>query len=124
MSHGRESRQRNRKNIAGKAEEGLGRFTGDTKSQAEGVAKQVAGGAQDLYGQARDAASDAAGAARDTAFSFEKVLRNTIETQPYTAAFVALGSWMADRQNTPPLVAERPDRRPKLMGRCSARGRR
>jgi hypothetical protein len=29
------------KNIGGKVEEGFGRFTGDTKTQAAGVAKQV-----------------------------------------------------------------------------------
>jgi len=42
------------KNMGGKVEEGLGRVTGDTKSQVEGIAKQAAGAAQDLYGQARD----------------------------------------------------------------------
>ena len=42
--------------------------------------------------------SDAAGTARDTASSFEKMLRNTIETQPYTSAFVALGiGWLLGR---------------------------
>jgi uncharacterized protein YjbJ (UPF0337 family) len=90
------------KNISGKVEEGFGRFTGDTRTQAEGVAKQVNGAAQDLYGQARDAASDAASAARDTASSFEKMLRNTIETQPYTAALVALGlGWLIGRMHRP-----------------------
>ena len=67
------------KNIGGKVEEGFGRVTGDTKTQAAGVAKQISGAAQDMYGQARDVASDAAGTARDTASSFEKMLRNTIE---------------------------------------------
>ena len=67
------------KNIGGKIEEGFGRVTGDTKTQASGVAKQVSGAAQDMYGQARDVASDAAGTARDAASSFEKMLRNTIE---------------------------------------------
>src|SRR6516162_4374500 len=36
-----------------------------------------------------------ADAARDTAATFDKWLRNTIETQPYTTAIVALGIWMA-----------------------------
>jgi ElaB/YqjD/DUF883 family membrane-anchored ribosome-binding protein len=71
---------------------------GGTKTQAEGMVKQVKGSAQDMYGQARDAASDVAGTARDTATSFEKLLRNTIETQPYTAVFVALGmGWLLGR---------------------------
>ena len=86
------------KNIGGKVEEGFGRFTGDTKTQAAGVAKQVSGAAQD----ARDVASDAAGTARDTASSFEKMLRNTIEAQPYTSAFVALGiGWLLGRMHRP-----------------------
>ena len=85
------------KNIGGKLEEGFGRVTGDTKTQAAGIAKQVSGAAQDMYGQARDA-SDAAG----TASSFEKMLRNTIETQPYTSAFVALGiGWLLGRTHRP-----------------------
>jgi uncharacterized protein YjbJ (UPF0337 family) len=90
------------KNTGGKLEEGFGRVTGDTKTPAAGVAKQVSGVAQDTYGQARDVASDAAGTARDTASSFEKMLRNTIETQPYTSTFVALGiGWLLGRMHRP-----------------------
>lgn len=90
------------KNIGGKVEEGFGRATGDTKTQAEGIVRQVSGAAQDMYGQARDAASDMAGSARGTASSFEKLLRNTIETQPYTAVFVALGiGWLLGRMHRP-----------------------
>jgi uncharacterized protein YjbJ (UPF0337 family) len=90
------------KNIGGKLEEGIGQVTGDTKTQAEGIARQVGGVAQDLYGQARDAASDIAGTARGTASSFEKLLRNTIETQPYTSALVALGiGWLLGRMHRP-----------------------
>ena len=68
------------KNIGGKVEEGFGRVTGDTKTQAAGVARQAGGAAQDVYGQARDAVSDVSDTARDTASSFEKLLRRTIET--------------------------------------------
>ena len=83
------------KNIGGKLEEGFGRVSGDPKTQAEGIAKQVSGTAQEMHGEARDAASDIMGATRGTAASFEKVLRNTIETQPYTSAMVALGiGWL------------------------------
>ena len=59
------------RNIGGKVEENLGRATGDSKTQAEGIAKQVSGAAQEMYGQARDTASDLADTARDTASSFE-----------------------------------------------------
>jgi uncharacterized protein YjbJ (UPF0337 family) len=90
------------KNIGGKVEESFGRTTGDTKTQAEGIAKQVSGTAQDMYGQARDAASNMSDSARDTALSLEKLLRRTIETKPYTSAFVALGiGWLLGRMHRP-----------------------
>ena len=94
------------RNLGGKAEEGFGRVTGDAKTQAEGIVNQVSGAAQDLYGQARDRASDVAGAtgraARDTASSFEKVVRNTIENQPYTAVAIAVGlGWLLGRTHRP-----------------------
>ena len=90
------------RNVGGKVQEGVGRVTGDTRTQAEGVANQVTGAAQDLYGRARENASDAAETTVDTAASFEKALRNTIETQPYTAAAIALGlGWLLGRMHQP-----------------------
>ena len=90
------------KNIGGKAQETFGRVTGDTSTQAEGIVNQVSGAAQDLYGQARDSAADATNAARDTASSFEKVLRNTIENQPYTAVAIGIGlGWLLGRMHRP-----------------------
>jgi len=83
------------KNVSGKVEEGVGRITGNARTRAEGVAKQAAGTAQDLYGQTADAA-------RETALTFEKWLRNTIETQPYTSAAIALGvGWLLGRMHRP-----------------------
>jgi len=83
------------RNLGGKAEEGVGRLTGDVKTQLQGKLDQAAGAAQDLYGQTADAA-------RETAVTFEKWLRNTIETQPYTAAMVALGiGWLLGRMHRP-----------------------
>lgn len=94
------------RNIAGKAQESLGRVVGDAKTQAQGVANQVKGTAQDLYGQAREGASQVASetatAARQTASSLESSLRDFIETQPYTAVFVALGiGWLLGRTHRP-----------------------
>jgi uncharacterized protein YjbJ (UPF0337 family) len=90
------------RNLGGKVEEGVGRVTGDAKTQVRGIADQAAGAAQDLYGQARDTAADAAVAARDSAASLEKWLRRTIETQPYTAAIVAMGlGWLLGRMHRP-----------------------
>lgn len=90
------------RNVGGKLQEGVGRVTGDTRTQAEGVANQVTGAAQDLYGRARESTSEAAETALDTAASFEKLLRNTIETQPYTTAAIALGlGWLLGRMHQP-----------------------
>jgi uncharacterized protein YjbJ (UPF0337 family) len=77
-------------NLGGKVEEGLGRVTGDVKSQVEGKMTHAAGAAQELYGQARDTAEDAVRVVRKQASSLEEMLRDTIETRPYTAVAVAL----------------------------------
>jgi uncharacterized protein YjbJ (UPF0337 family) len=83
------------RNIGGKVQEGFGKVTGDARRQAEGLANQAAGAAQDLYGQAADTA-------RETGGNFEKVLRRTIETQPYTSVLVALGiGWLVGRMHRP-----------------------
>jgi uncharacterized protein YjbJ (UPF0337 family) len=81
----------NAKNVGGRVEEGLGRATGDVKSQLQGKAKQVEGAAQDVYGQVKESASDAVEAIRESASGAEDFLRTTIEERPYTAAAVALG---------------------------------
>jgi uncharacterized protein YjbJ (UPF0337 family) len=81
--------------LGGKVEEGIGQATGDVKSQIKGKLDQAAGTAQDLYGQTADAA-------RDTAANFDRWLRTTIETQPYTTAIVALGiGWLLGRMHRP-----------------------
>jgi uncharacterized protein YjbJ (UPF0337 family) len=83
------------RNLGGKVQEAAGRLTGDAKTQAEGVANQAIGAAQDLYGQAADTA-------RDTAVTFEKWLRRTVETQPYTTALLAAGiGWLLGRLHRP-----------------------
>ena len=83
------------RNLGGKVQEGFGKVTGNARTQAEGLANQAAGAAQDVYGQAADTA-------RETASGFEKALRRTIETQPYTSALVALGiGWFLGRMHRP-----------------------
>jgi uncharacterized protein YjbJ (UPF0337 family) len=83
------------RNVGGKIEEGAGRLAGDAKTQIRGKLDQVSGTAQDLYGQTADAT-------REKAAEFEKWLRTTIETQPYTAALVALGiGWLLGRMHRP-----------------------
>ena len=79
------------RDVGGKVQEGWGKVTGNAQTQAEGLANQAAGTAQDLYGQAADAAT-----------GFENVLRRTIKTQPYTSALVALGiGWLIGRTHRP-----------------------
>ena len=83
------------RNLGGTIQEGVGRATGDTKIKAEGLMNQAAGTAQDLYGQTADAA-------RQTATTLDAWLRNSIETQPYTTAVVALGiGWLLGRLHRP-----------------------
>jgi uncharacterized protein YjbJ (UPF0337 family) len=83
------------RNASGKAEEAVGRMTGDLKRQVQGKLDQAAGAAQEFYGQTADAA-------RDTAVTLDKWLRSTIETQPYTAVLVAFGvGWLLGRMHRP-----------------------
>jgi uncharacterized protein YjbJ (UPF0337 family) len=90
------------KNVGGKIEEGVGRVTGDTASQFQGVVDQVQGTAEDLYGQAKDTASNTAREVRKTASSFEDVVRRTIEERPYTAIASALAlGWLVGRTHRP-----------------------
>jgi ElaB/YqjD/DUF883 family membrane-anchored ribosome-binding protein len=84
----------------------FGRAFDDAKKQPASVAREASDAAQNLYGQAADSASQVAesatGAASKTAGSFEKVLRNTIENQPYTAVVIALGlGWLLGRMHRP-----------------------
>jgi uncharacterized protein YjbJ (UPF0337 family) len=83
------------RNAQGKADEAVGRVTGDLKKQVEGKLDQAAGAAQEFYGQTADAA-------RDTAVTLDKWLSTTIEAQPYTAALVAFGiGWLLGRMHRP-----------------------
>jgi ElaB/YqjD/DUF883 family membrane-anchored ribosome-binding protein len=82
------------------------RAFGDAKKHAASAADDVSDAARELYDQARDSASQVADAtttaARKTAGSFEKALRHTIETQPYTAVVIALGlGWLFGRMHRP-----------------------
>jgi ElaB/YqjD/DUF883 family membrane-anchored ribosome-binding protein len=82
------------------------RALGDAKNQAGGVADAVTDAAQNLYGQARESAADVAdtagAAARKTAGSLDAAIRQTIKTQPYMAAAIAVGlGWLLGRMHRP-----------------------
>jgi uncharacterized protein YjbJ (UPF0337 family) len=90
------------RNLGGKAEEVLGRTTADTDLTAEGSLNQIKGTAQSHYGQVRDSASETTGSAQQAGSSFERMLRSTIEQQPYTAIAIALGlGWLLGRSHRP-----------------------
>ena len=48
------------KDVAGRVERQAGEWTGDTKTQVKGAAKQAEGKVQNAWGQAKDAAKQAA----------------------------------------------------------------
>ena len=73
----------------------FGRAFREAKKNAVDVAGEAVDAAQDVY----DSASKAA---RKTAGNFERALKNTIETQPYTAVVIALGiGWLLGRMHRP-----------------------
>jgi uncharacterized protein YjbJ (UPF0337 family) len=81
--------------VAGKAQEGIGRLTGDAKMQAEGLANEIRGSGQDLYGQVQENASELARSVGDVVGKF-------IKEQPYTATLIAFGiGWLLGRAHRP-----------------------
>jgi uncharacterized protein YjbJ (UPF0337 family) len=79
------------RNVAGRVESGIGRATGDSKIEAQGLMDQAQGTAEKAFGAAKDAASGVA-----------DVVRNTVENRPYTAVAVALGlGWLFGRTHRP-----------------------
>lgn len=77
------------RNFGGKAQEGIGRMTGDHGKEAEGIVNQATGLAQEYYGQAKDAAADAAQLVKQGAVDAEDYVRHFIEKRPYTTAIAA-----------------------------------
>ena len=75
--------------LKGQVKEGLGKVTGDTKTQAEGMADQASGTAQRALGQARDSLRDAADVVSDQASSIGEYLDETIHERPLTALLAA-----------------------------------
>ena len=103
MSYGRElCHTGTAKNIGGKLEEGFACVTGDTKTQAAGVAKQVSGAAQDMYGQARTLLPTRRVPRATLLLHLRKCCEIPSRNQPYTSAFVALGiGWLLGRMHRP-----------------------
>lgn len=85
------------RDLGGKVQEGVGRFTGNTETQAEGVINQAAGRAQDLYGQTADAA-------RQTASSLNDCAQHRGDAALHRSGSRA-GDRMVARQDAPSAVA-------------------
>jgi uncharacterized protein YjbJ (UPF0337 family) len=86
------------RNVGGKVQEGLGRMTGDSESQAKGKLNQAMGAAQDFYGQAKDTTADAAEAVKQGAIDTGDFVKDFVLRRPYTTAVLALGlGWLIAR---------------------------
>ena len=76
-------------------EEGVGRAAGDARVQAEGMANEIRGSAEDLYGQVQENASELVRSVGDVVGKF-------IKEQPHTAVVIALGiGWLLGRTHRP-----------------------
>ena len=90
------------KTLGGEGQEAFGKAMGDLDSQVKGKVKQVEGTAQDLYGQAKDTISDVTRTAREGVTEASDVVRELIESRPYTSAFAALCvGWFIGRMVRP-----------------------
>lgn len=105
------------KDFVGKVEGAVGGIAGDTRTQAEGRAREAAGTVQNLYGQAKDAARDATDAAvnyaRDAYDSGnlrggQEAVTRTVQDNPLGALLVAAGIGFALA-----MLLTRPPRRPQ-----------
>jgi uncharacterized protein YjbJ (UPF0337 family) len=90
------------KNISGKAQESVGRTTGDTSMLARGQMMQAEGRMQELYGRAQESAAGTADPVRAVSNSVEDSLRDFVENKPYTTAAIALAvGWIVGRAHRP-----------------------
>jgi uncharacterized protein YjbJ (UPF0337 family) len=64
------------RNIGGKVQEGVGKVTGDTKSEAKGVMNQAMEGAQTV---------------KEATIQGHDIVRKFVENNPHTATAIALG---------------------------------
>ena len=79
------------RSFGGKVQEGVGKVTGDTKTEVKGVMNQAAGAVQDAYGKTVDAATEGAQTVKEAAIQGHDIVRKFVEDNPYTAAAIALG---------------------------------
>jgi uncharacterized protein YjbJ (UPF0337 family) len=78
------------RNIGGEVQAGIGRATGDVKTEAKGLMNQAAGAAENAYGQAADIAKDSAQKVRDVAVEGHDFVKKFMADNPHTTAAIAL----------------------------------
>jgi uncharacterized protein YjbJ (UPF0337 family) len=79
------------RNLGGKVQEGVGKVTGNAKTEAQGLMNQAAGAMQNAYGQAADAAAESAETVKQAAIEGHDFLKKFIEDNPHTATLIAIG---------------------------------
>jgi uncharacterized protein YjbJ (UPF0337 family) len=79
------------RSFGGKVQEGVGKVTGDTKTEVKGVMNQAAGAVQDAYGKTVDAAMEGAQTVKEAAVEGHDTVRKFVEDNPHTATAIALG---------------------------------
>jgi len=79
------------RNFGGKVQEGVGKITGDTKTEVQGLVNQAAGAVQDAYGSAVDAATEGAQSVKDAAVAGHDTVKKFVEDNPHTAVAIAMG---------------------------------
>ena len=79
------------RNFGGKVQEGVGKVTGDTKTEVKGMMNQAAGAVQDAYGKTVDAAMEGAQTVKEAAVEGHDAVRKFVEDNPHTATAIALG---------------------------------
>jgi uncharacterized protein YjbJ (UPF0337 family) len=82
------------RSFGGKVQEGVGKVTGDTKTEVKGVMDQAAGAVQDAYGKTVDAAMEGAQTVKEAAVEGRDAVRKFVEDNPHTATAIALGIWI------------------------------
>jgi len=79
------------RSFGGKVQEGVGKVTGDTKTEVQGVMNQAAGAVQEAYGKTVDAAMEGAQTVKNATAAGHDFLKTFVEENPHTAVAIAMG---------------------------------
>jgi uncharacterized protein YjbJ (UPF0337 family) len=71
--------------------EGIGKITGDAKTQVEGLVNEATGAVKEAYGKTKDAAAEGAQTVKGAAIAGHDYVRKFMEDNPHATALIALG---------------------------------